>query len=201
MDRTVLFTATILIASTFVLAAPASAENVEECIGDDGAELCLYDTSEGDQSEACAEDGSGDYNGFTGASAEAGSGAPSAEAEAGGEDDCYHSPWGSYYDRDQRIYVDADVCLQEGTWFCSSYADGDAEWNQEEVELDIVTSSEAGYYSVRADWGEDFDGDCELGVSVFTSGPAGFQSESVDEDCGEAYPPAAPNPGWGQVTP
>lgn len=201
MNRIAMFTAAVLVASTFVLGAPAAADDVEECLEEGEVELCLYDSTEGDQEEACSEEGSGDYNGFTGVTADVGSGAPSADAEAGGEDDCYHSSFTDYYDRDQRIYIDADVCLQQGFFFCSASAGGDAEWNQEAIDIDVSSSSPAGYYSVSVDWGEDFNGDCEIGASVFYLGPPGFGYEGVSEDCQDAYPPAAPNPGWGQVTP
>jgi hypothetical protein len=189
--------ALLLVGSAFVLVAPASAEDVYECAGTETANACVYDTSNGNYEEACDEE-SGYYFGETGADAQVGSG-PYADASAGGEESCYQSYWSGFV-HDESVYAEADVCLeQDPGFYCSDRTSIDTEWTKEEIDIRVISSSEAGYAYVSVDWGETYDG-CEASGFAFISGPTGYETESVSEDC-PLTPPGPPNPGWGQVTP
>jgi hypothetical protein len=94
MKRTAILTAVLLLGSAFAFAGAANAEDVQECQSSDDTpagpvRACVEDTSEGDEDEACSEEGSGSYNGRTGGSVRAGGiQAPYAQADAGGAKDC-----------------------------------------------------------------------------------------------------------------
>lgn len=160
MRRIETLTALLLITSAFLLASPASADNVEECTTVGEADVCVYDTTKGDRETACDEEGSGSYSGSTGADASTGEETPYADASAEGEESCDH---GWTYSESQSISADAVVCLQASSWFCTSGAETSVTWDEDGIHAiyfdGAEVNTEAGSVEVGAQWAEGWSGD------------------------------------------
>jgi len=164
----------LLIATSFVLAAPAAADDVQECTEVGEADLCVYDYTDGDREEACDESGSGSYEAVTGAEASTGEEAPRAEASAAGEESCEH---GWSYSETEQIAADAEVCVQQPGFFCTTGAEASIVWDEKGIKaiyLDgVEVSTPAAGAEVGARWAEGFDGDSidgEVDVCLETTG-------------------------------
>lgn len=176
MDRIALFTATILLASTFVLMAPASADDVNECLEGGDAEVCLYDSTEGDADEACDEEGSGTYEAKSGVEGQTAEETPYASFAAGGEEECDHGYWS--YSETQEINSEVEVCLEGGTYLCTAGVEAAFVWDEEGIDAyaaeGVDVNTPAGTVSAQAQWSETYSGDNQTDVSVGYCGPGGF---------------------------
>lgn len=161
MRRIQTLTALLLITTAFVLAAPASADDVEECTAIEDANVCVYDTTKGDADQACDEEGSGSYEGSTGADASTGEEAPYAQASAEGQETCEHTSWS--YNEDEQISADATVCLEASGFWCTTGAETSVTWDEEGIHaiyLDgVEVDTPAGSADVGAQWAESWNGD------------------------------------------
>lgn len=205
MKRAAIFTAVLLLGSAFAFAGAASAEDVDECSDDQipedapedadvPGEVCVYDETFGDKDEDCPDQGT--YFGETGTRGFAFTDAGSAFFGAEGEERCSSFRGQSHgvdgyvnvrtaqgqsayatasWTSDDGIRAFADVCYQQGNFFCDAGA------------------------TTGAHWGENFDDECE--TTAFLEDDATETDEGVDEGCPAGSPPAPVNPGWGQVTP
>jgi hypothetical protein len=158
----------LLVTAGFALAPSAAADDVEECtqLSEEGGELCVYDSSDGDREEACdKEDGSGSYEGKTAVEASTGDESPRAQAAAGGEEECEHGTdyFGNpTYDESEQAFVESEVCL-EGSFICSLGAEAEAVWDEDGIDAafaeGVTVATPAGELDVDAEWAEGYDGD------------------------------------------
>lgn len=191
---TAVMAAVLLVGSLFVLAGTASADDVSECEDDfqnagDYAYIysaCVEDTQSGDQSD-CSD---GWYTGQTSASGDALIvifdpilQAVLIDAEAGGEETCD----GSGVSASASILTINDAGIDQVATSAS--------WDDDGIQVDgrYWSTTTGEYTPFTVSWGPSGD-DCTTLLEV--------DGDTVaEEDCPADGPPAAPNPGWGGLTP
>lgn len=204
IKRTAMMTAILLVASAFVFAGSASAEDVNECETDsdfyyDGTvgafyfvSGCVTDAQSGDQAD-CPD---GNYVGETGANGEiflalnpgGGWQAYLIVVDVDGEERC------SEFGPNSEGYS-ASATVRDYTM---GTVTADHSWDQDGISVSTWSNGQwsddvGGPQSVDIYWGQS-NGECVTVIEV-------LDETLVAEGCPAGGPPGAANPGWGGVTP